>query len=65
MCPSFHYMLHLRDVIPGGIAKRTSGSVDASIKRLTTPPSRDNRYLSSFAPSTKVEFRILDFEIVQ
>ena len=57
-------MLHLRDVIPAGLAKRASGSVDASIKRLTTPPSRDNRYLSSFEPSTKVEFRILDFEIV-
>ncbi len=58
-------MLHHRDVIPAGLGKRTSGSVDPSVKRLTTPPSRDNRYLSSFAPITKVEFRVLDFEIVQ
>lgn len=58
-------MLHLRDVIPAGLAKRTSGSVDASIKRLTTPPSRYNPFLSSFVPCTKVEFRILDFEILQ
>lgn len=58
-------MLHLRDVIPAGLAKRTSGSVDASVKRLTTPPSRDNQFLSSFAPTTRLEFRVLDFEIVQ
>jgi hypothetical protein len=58
-------MLHLRDVIPPGLAKRTSGSVDDSVKRLTTPPSKENPYLSSFAPATKVEFRVLDFEIVQ
>ncbi len=57
--------LHHRGVIPAGLGKRSSGGVDASVKRLTTPPSRDNQYLSSFAPTTKVEFRILDFEIVQ
>jgi hypothetical protein len=57
-------MLHYSGVIPAGLGKRANGSVDASVKRLTTPPSRDNQYLSSFAPSTKVEFRILDFEIV-
>lgn len=58
-------MLHPPRVIPGGLAKRAGGGVDASVKQLTTPPSRDNRYLSSFAPSTKVEFRVLDFETVQ
>ncbi len=57
--------LHYRELIPGGLAKRANGSVDASVKRITTPPSPDNRYLSSFAPTTKVEFRILDFEIVK
>lgn len=57
-------MLLHRDVIPAGLGKRTSGSVDQSVKRLTTSPSRDNQFLSSFAPTTKVEFRILDFEIV-
>jgi Trypsin-like peptidase domain len=58
-------MLHHPHVIPPGLGKRSSGSVDASVKRLTTPPSRDNEFMSSFAPTTKVEFRILDFEIVQ
>lgn len=58
-------LLHYRDVIPASLAKRTTGSVDASVKRITTPPSPDNKYLSSIAPTTKVEFRILDFEIVK
>lgn len=54
-----------RGIIPGSLGKRVNGSVDQSVKRLTTPVSRDNKYLSSFAPSTKVEFRILDFKIVE
>lgn len=58
-------MLLYRDVIPAGLGKRTSGSVDASVKRLTTPPSRENQFMSSFTPTTKVEFRVLNFEIVQ
>lgn len=57
-------MLHYSGVILAGLAKRASGSVDASVKRLTTQRSRDNQFLSSFTPSTKLEFRILDFEIV-
>lgn len=56
-------ILYYRDVIPAGLGKRVNGSVHASVKRLTTPPSRDNPYLSSFTPATKVEFRILDFKI--
>jgi len=58
-------VLFYKDLIPAGLGKRVSGSVDKSVKLLTTPPSRDNRYLSSFTPTTKVEFRILDFEIAQ
>ncbi len=54
-----------RGIIPGMLAKRVNGSVDQSIKRLTTPASRVNPFLSSFIPSTKVEFRILDFRIVE
>ncbi len=57
-------VLRYRGVIPAGLGKRVNGSVDASLKRLTTPPSKDNKFLSSFTPSTKVEFRVLDFEIV-
>lgn len=57
-------VINYKDTIPAGLGKRVTGSVNASIKRLTTPPSRDNQYLSSFAPATKVEFRVLDFKIM-
>lgn len=49
--------------IPGGLAKRISGRVDASVKKLTTPKAPDNQFLMAKEPSTKVEFRILDFNI--
>lgn len=58
-------IIYYRGIIPGGLGKRVNGSVHASVKRLTTPPSMDNRYLSSFTPKTKVEFRILDFKIIR
>lgn len=58
-------LVHYTDIIPAGLAKRVIGSVDPSVKRLTTPPSKDNPYISSFAPTTKVEFRILDFRILE
>lgn len=58
-------LIHFSDVIPAGLARRVSGKVDASVKRLTTPPSKDNPQLSSLAPTTRLEFRILDFEIVR
>ena len=57
-------VIRYQGVIPAGLGKRTSGSVDSSIKRLTTPPSRQNPYLSSFEPTTKLEIRVLYFEIV-
>jgi len=44
-------------VILGGLAKRISGKVDPSVTRITT------KYGSS-VPQTKLEFRILDFKIV-
>ena len=56
---------HYPGIIPGRLAKRVKGSVDQSIKRLTTPPSKHNQFMSSFTPSTKVEFRILNFQIVE
>lgn len=43
--------------IPGGLAKRISGKVDPSVTEITT------KYRSS-APQTKLEFRILDFKIL-
>jgi len=44
-------------VIPGGLAKRIKGVVDESVKKMTT------KY-DSLVPHTKLEFRILDFKIV-
>jgi hypothetical protein len=43
-------------IILPGLAKRVSGITDGSVQKLTTPRR-------SAAPNTKVEFRILDFQI--
>jgi S1-C subfamily serine protease len=45
-------------LIPAGLAKRVTSSVDGSVQELTTPAG-------TASPRTKVEFRILDFEIVE
>lgn len=42
--------------IPPGLAKRVTSKVDTSVQDLTTPTG-------SMTPKTKVEFRILDFQI--
>lgn len=39
-----------------GLAKRIEGKVDASVRRLTKPDHSGN-------PTTRVEFRILDFQV--
>ena len=48
----------LRDPIPAGLAKRVTSEVDESVQELTTR-------VHSKTPHTKVEFRILDFEIIE
>lgn len=45
-------------IIPGRLAKRVTSEVDGSVQELTT---RDG----SASPHTRVEFRILDFQIVE
>lgn len=57
-------LLEYASLIPPGLAKRISGGVDTSIKRLTTPVSKDNQFLSDFSPNTRLEFRILYFDVV-
>lgn len=57
-------VIHYEDVIPAGLGRRINGEVDASIKKLTTPVSPDNPYLSSYVPSTRLEMRVLDFELI-
>ena len=49
-------VVHFRDPIPAGLAKRVKSKVDDSVQELTT------RY-NVKTPHTKVEFRILDFKI--
>ena len=44
-------------VIPAGLAKRVTSQVDGSVRKLTTQEG-------SLSPRTKVEFRILDFKIL-
>jgi len=56
--------------ISPGLGKRVTGQVEPSVKRLTT---RCATYLSSISsclnyqstPITKLEIRVLDFELVQ
>ncbi|MDE0301088.1 MAG: S1C family serine protease [Candidatus Poribacteria bacterium] len=51
-------VVHLSDQIPAGLAKRVISEVDTSVQKLTTR-------VESMAPHTKVEIRVLDFEIVE
>jgi len=44
--------------IPAGLAKRVKSRVDGSVQQLTTRQGQS-------APHTKIEFRILDFQIVE
>ena len=51
-------VVHFRDPIPAGLAKRGKSEVDSSVQKLTTRQG-------SLPPNTKIEFRILDFEIME
>ncbi len=51
-------VVRYQGIIPAGLAKRVTSKVDGSVQKLTTARS-------TMSPRTKVEFRILDFEIVQ
>lgn len=46
------------DVIPAGLAKRVNSRVDGSVQKLTTD-------YGAKSPKTRVEFRILDFEVAE
>ena len=51
-------VVQYRGSIPAGLAKRVTSKVDGSVQELTTR-------VSTGAPHTKVEFRVLNFEIVE
>ncbi len=42
-----------------------SCSVSEQVRRLTTPPATHNQYISALRPTTTVDVRILDFQIVE
>ncbi len=47
-----------KGIIPMRLAKRTRGFVDSSVQKLTTNDD-------SLKPKTRIEFRVLDFQIVE
>ena len=51
-------VVHYGDIIPGGLARRISSKVHKSVQELTTSKGRNR-------PWTNLQFRVLDFEIVQ
>ena len=51
-------VIQYRELLPAGLARRLSGRVDQSVQNLTKPDDSGN-------PRTKVEFRILNFEIAK
>jgi len=50
-------MIHYAGTIPAGLARRMTSHVDGSVQRLTTP-------LGTLSARTRIEFRVLDFQIV-
>jgi hypothetical protein len=51
-------VVQYRGLIPAGLAKRVTSRVDGSVQKLTTP-------YGAMTPKTRVEFRILDFQLVE
>lgn len=49
-------VVHYRGVIPAGLAKRITSKVDQSVQEITTPTG-------AMSPRTRIDFRILDFDI--
>lgn len=56
-------LVRFRDAIPAGLARRVSSTVDKSIKRLTTNMTNSVEY--EFTPITRIEVRILGFEVIE
>lgn len=55
-------MLGFRGPIGAGLAKRVKGTVDPSVKRLTTRRGvPENQFFYARQPETKVEYRVLNF----
>ena len=50
-------VIQYNGLIPAGLAKRLNGRVDQSVQNLTKPDHSGN-------PTTRIEFWILDFQVV-
>jgi S1-C subfamily serine protease len=57
-------VIHANDMIPGGLGKRISSNVDISVRRMTTKTTGGG-FFFELVPTTRVDFRILNFDIVQ
>ena len=51
------FVVQYDDLIPAGLARRITGKVDSSVQQLTTEDG-------SVTPSSRIDFRVLDFELV-
>ena len=59
-------VIRYSDVIPGGLAKRITGRVDPSVQHLNKEVEKGVvQIFPPYLPGGKIEFRILDFEIVR
>lgn len=59
-------MIHYAGIIPGGLAKRVKGGVDESVEKLNNPtPAFPYVPAAPRKPKGRIEFRILDFQIVE
>lgn len=55
-------LIHFKSIIPAGLAKRIEGQVADSTEKINTPTSNAG---PPRPPQSRVEFRILDFQIVE
>lgn len=58
-------MVRYDGVIPGGLAKRVTGVVNASVEKLNNPTPSFSAPDPPRRPKGKIEFRILDFQIAE
>jgi S1-C subfamily serine protease len=61
--PADFHEFTFRQQLPPGLAKRLDCEFEPSVKPLTTPLSREMNTFYSQNPSTKVEFRVMSFDV--
>lgn len=61
--PIDYIIINYYFLIPPKLAKRVPATVGMEVKKMITPRDPDSEYLTQLKPATKVEFRILSFNI--